>query len=268
MAPTDLDRAVRAELVVDVAATTDFVLSLAVASTHAGVHESLRVSLDGEPVAARELDGGHGTRLQLLTTGAGELRVEYEATVSRGVPLPLDELDAIAFLRPSRYVEADTLTPLARGEFAGLAGIPLLQAVESWVHDRLSYAPGAGGWRGGARSTLEAGNGVCRDFAHVTLALLRAMDVPARMVSVYAPQLEPMDFHAVVEALVEGRWLLVDATRLAPRRGMIRIATGRDAADTAFVTNTLADVVLRRMRVEATSSESLGEDPGELIELG
>ena len=97
--------------------------------------------------------------------------------------------------------------------------------------------------------------------------LLRALDVPARLVSVYAPGLVPMDFHAVVEALVDDRWLLVDATRLAPRREMVRIATGRDAADTAFLTNTLADVDLIELRVGAEAPELEPDDPNELVEL-
>jgi transglutaminase-like putative cysteine protease len=101
---------------------------------------------------------------------------------------------------------------------------------------------------------------------------LRALDVPARLVSVYAPGLVPMDFHAVVEALVEldGRqqWVVVDSTRLAPRRSMVRIATGRDATDTAFLTNTLSDIQLVRLEVDAASSESFDDDPDELVVLG
>ena len=124
-----------------------------------------------------------------------------------------------------------------------------MRAVGDWVHDpRCDYRPDATSPTGGAIETLDAGAGVCRDFAHLTAALLRALDVPARLVSVYAPQLDPMDFHAVVEALVDGRWVVVDSTRLAPRAGLVRIATGRDAADTAFLTNTLADVELLALR--------------------
>ena len=135
-------------------------------------------------------------------------------------------------------------------------------------HGRLDYLPEASSPTGGAVETLEAGAGVCRDYAHVTAALLRALDVPARMVSVYAPQLEPMDFHAVVEAYVDDRWFVVDATRLAPRAGLIRIATGRDATDTAFETNTLADVTLLRLNVWAAADEQFVERPEEWVELG
>jgi Transglutaminase-like superfamily len=72
---------------------------------------------------------------------------------------------------------------------------------------------------------------VCRDFAHLMVALLRAVNVPARVVSVYAPGLYPMDLHAVAETFVEGEWRVVDGTLLAPRQTVVRIATGRDAAD-------------------------------------
>jgi transglutaminase-like putative cysteine protease len=80
--------------------------------------------------------------------------------------------------------------------------------------------------------------------------------------------LQPMDFHAVVEVLVDGEWVVVDSTRLAPRRGMVRIATGRDATDTAFLTNTLSDIQLLRLEVDAASSEPFADDPDELVVLG
>ena len=74
----------------------------------------------------------------------------------------------------------------------------------------------------------------------------------ARLVSVYAPGLAPIDFHAVCEALVDGRWLVVDATGLAPRASMVRIATGRDAADTAFLTTLSGSADLVGIEVGAT----------------
>jgi transglutaminase-like putative cysteine protease len=128
--------------------------------------------------------------------------------------------------------------------------------------------PAASSPTGGAVETLEVGQGVCRDYAHLTAALLRALDVPARLVAVYAPQLEPMDFHAVVEALVDGRWVCVDATRLAPRQGLVRMSTGRDATDTAFLTNTVSDVSLLSLAVSATADETFVDDPSDLVELG
>ncbi|AYF99578.1 transglutaminase domain-containing protein [Protaetiibacter intestinalis] len=256
-------------LVFEVSDPTAFVLAVAVAEGVPTTVETLRVALDGEPVEPRPLTEGHGTRLSLFETTPGILQLDYTATVvGRAEPAPVDAVDAVVYLRPSRYVQSDTLTPFARDTFGGLEGWPLARAVGEWVHDRLEYRPDATSPTGGAVETLEVGAGVCRDYAHLTAALLRALDHPARIVSVYAPQLDPMDLHAVVEVLVEGRWVVVDATRLAPRTGLVRIATGRDATDTAFETNTLADVELLTMSIDARADTVFADDPDEPVELG
>src|SRR5699024_9044914 len=124
------------------------------------------------------------------------------------------------------------------------------------------------GTDGAVDSILQA-SGVCRDFAHVVIALLRALGTPARLVSVYAPGLEPMDFHAVAEAWVDGAWHIVDATRLAPRESMVRIATGRDAADTAFLTTRGGRTTFNRQVVtaELVAGELPAEDPAGLVRL-
>ena len=263
-----LRRDVRASLTFQVVDPTAFALALAVAEGVPTTVETLRVSLGGDPVAPRPLADVHGTRLDLFETTEGVLQVDYTATVTgRAAPAPVDPLDAVVYLRPSRYVQSDALTPFARDTFPGLEGWPLARAVGDWVHARLRYDGAATSPTGGALETIETGAGVCRDFAHVTAALLRALDHPARLVSVYAPQLEPMDLHAVVEVLVEGRWVVVDATRLAPRTGLVRIATGRDAADTAFETNTLADVELLAMSIDARADEEFVDDHTEPVEL-
>ncbi|MCU1431545.1 MAG: transglutaminase [Actinotalea sp.] len=103
---------------------------------------------------------------------------------------------------------------------------------------------------------------MCRDFAHLTTCLLRAMDVPARLAAVSAPGLSPMDVHAVVEGYVDGGWWVVDATHLAPRRSMLRISTGRDAADTAFL-SAHRPPDNRQLRVAVTSrySQSIAKAP-------
>jgi transglutaminase-like putative cysteine protease len=135
------------------------------------------------------------------------------------------------------------------------------------VHDRLAYTSGSSGPTDDAVDTLLLGAGVCRDYAHLVLSLLRARDVPARLAAVYAPGLDPMDFHAVVEAWVDGAWRLVDATGLAPRASMLRIATGRDAADTAFMTTHCGAVTLTEMTVTATVDDLPFDDPATVVEL-
>ena len=270
MPPASPRRDVSSSLVVRVTDPTAFVLAVAVAEGVPVAEESLRILHDDAPVEPRVEGDLQGTRLHLFETGPGLVRIDYAATVTgRARPPAVAERDLVTYLRPSRYVPSDVLTPFARAEFPGLAGLALLEAVEAWVHARLRYDPAATSPTGGAAETLDAGAGVCRDFAHVTAALLRALDVPARFVSVYAPGLRPPDFHAVVEAHVEGSWVVVDATRLAPRASLVRIATGRDSADTAFLTNTLADVELLSIDVRA-SAEGVPVEGGvgELVVLG
>ena len=140
-------------------------------------------------------------------------------------------------LRPSRYCPSDQLEGFATTEFDRTRPrAELVPAVADWVHRRLVYTSGASRPVDTAVDTLLMGQGVCRDYAHLTITLLRALEVPARLVAVYAPGLTPMDFHAVVEADVDGTWCVVDPTRLAPTSSLVRICSGRDAADTAFLT--------------------------------
>ena len=109
---------------------------------------------------------------------------------------------------------------------------------------------------------------MCRDYAHLVVALLRALNVPARLASVYAPGLSPMDFHAVAEAAIDGRWCVVDATTLAPRSSLVRIATGRDASDTAFLSIHGAATELDDLTVTAVVDDLPRDDVTELVSLG
>jgi len=264
-----MQRSVSAHLELDISGRTDMVFSLAASADARFASENLAITLDGEPQLATELVDRHGTRLHRLVGGAGRMVVDYSATVDgRSAPAPVDELDLVTYLRPSRYCESDSLLPTARGEFAGLSGHALLTAVTLWVWEKLSYVPGSSLVTDGASRTLMARRGVCRDYAHLVIALLRALDVPARMAAVYAPGLSPMDFHAVAEAHVDGQWWVVDATRLAPRQSMLRISTGRDAADIAFLTNHWADLTLQRLEVLAVADALPFDDGQQLLQLG
>jgi transglutaminase-like putative cysteine protease len=161
-------------------------------------------------------------------------------------------------LRPSRYCPSDQLEGFASTEFDRNAPrAELVPAVAGWVHRRLVYTSGASRPVDTAVDTLLAGQGVCRDYAHLTITMLRALEIPARLVAVYAPGLSPMDFHAVVEADVDGTWCVVDATRLAPTSSLVRICSGRDAADTAFLTTLGGVARFETMTVTATTAGSL-----------
>lgn len=184
-------------------------------------------------------------------------------------PAPITEYDLSAYLRPSRYAESDKFFGFAATEFAERpTDGALLADVARWVGNRLSYVPGSSDPIDGAADTLLAGAGVCRDYSHLVIAMLRALGVPARLVAVYAPGCDPMDFHAVAEAFVEGGWHVVDATYLAPRSTLVRIATGRDAADTAFLDNHGGHIALVGASVSAVVDGDLPvDDVGELVPI-
>jgi transglutaminase-like putative cysteine protease len=257
-----MKRSVTCRLEADIVGTCDIVLSVAVAGGAMIESELLTIDVDGVGVDFSEVHDDHGVRLHrasgLLT---GRLVVGYQATVAGTVPAPpVTDIDLIRYARPSRYCESDRLAAFARAEFRWLRGLALLDAVTRWVGQRVAYVAGSSRSTDGAVATLLARQGVCRDFAHLVIALLRACDTPARLVSVYAPGLQPMDFHAVAEAFIDGGWYVADATGLAPRTAMQRIATGRDAADTAFLTVAGELATLTGLEVTAVTDGDLPYD--------
>jgi transglutaminase-like putative cysteine protease len=255
-----MDRSVACSLSAEVLAPAVVELQVAVARTP--VAEELRVTLDGEDLAVEELASEVGGRLHVVRPGPGRLEVTYRARARGDVePVAAGPTDAATYLRPSRYAESDRLVAVAQAELGGTSDpTALVHEVVDWVGSRLSYVSGSSRVTDGAVDSLLAGAGVCRDYAHLTIALLRARDVPARLVSVYAPGLQPMDFHAVVEVMVDGAWYAVDATRLAPRSSLVRIATGRDAADTAFLSSYRGGLRFDEMSVTAVVDGDLPRD--------
>ena len=258
-----MKRDVGAELEVNITEASTLEFQIAVAPhPDAEVSESLSFVLDGKPVQPLEISGAHGNRIHKLEAPVGYLKVDYQATiVGRTDPAPVTEYDLSMYLRPSRYAEADKFFGFAATEFGKyIDSATLLEKVSSWVGTRLSYVPGSSDPIDGAADTLLSGAGVCRDYAHLVVALLRAVNVPARVVSVYAPGLYPMDFHAVAEAFVEGHWRVVDGTLLAPRQTLVRIGTGRDAADIAFLDNHKGSINLDILVVTAVVDGDLPRD--------
>lgn len=264
------DRVVSARLEANVIETADLVFAIAVAESYDRSEEHFSVRLDGAALPVLELSAGVGGRLSMMRgVGPGQLKIEYDATVTGLAPDEIaTDFDTYRFARPSRYCQSDELSPLARDEFAGLHGAELLAAVSSWVGSSVAYVPGSSRPIDGAVATMLAREGVCRDFAHLTVALLRATEIPARVASVYAPGLDPMDFHAVAEACLDGKWYVVDPTCLAPRDSLVRIATGADASDTAFMTTLKGVVDLVDLSVSAAVMQTLpNDDVTELVAL-
>lgn len=264
-----MKRTVSARITADVTATADLVFSIAVAESAPRTDETLTITVDGTEIAVTEMQDAHGTRLHRVTAEPGHLEVSYDATVEgRAAEEAVDPTDLVRYLRPSRYCESDSLAPTAAAHFAGAEGPALLDAVSSWVGTQLAYVSGSSLPTDGAVRTMLARAGVCRDFAHLVVALLRARGVPARLVSVYAPGLDPMDFHAVAEGYVDGAWHVVDATTLAPRGTLQRIATGRDASDTAFLTTLSGRLDFGTLEVTAVADTLPNDDITTLVRLG
>ncbi|MET3963079.1 hypothetical protein ABIE44_003013 [Marmoricola sp. OAE513] len=255
-------RSVGAELQITAHSDCEVELQIAVATTPGLiVEETLSLVHESTPVTAVAVNTAHHGRLHLLSLPAGVTRIHYSATVHGAAEAPASSLaDLSLYRRPSRYVESDIFGGFAHTEFRGIQGAELLDAVSSWVGTRLDYVPGSSGPTDGAKDTLLKGAGVCRDYAHLVIALLRALRVPARLVAVYAPGCHPMDFHAVAEAHIDGTWHVVDATALAPRTSLIRLATGRDAADVAFLTFVSGYADLDRSVVTSVADNGLPGD--------
>ncbi len=200
----------------------------------------------GVPVV--EYTDGYGNLCQRLVAPAGRFRVRTSAVVSTadsidvqpGAPFtPVQDLPDVVlpFLLPSRYCESDQLGMRATEIVADATpGYDQVAAICRWIHSNVTYQYGTSNASTSAMQTSQQRQGVCRDFAHLGIALCRSLSIPARMVVGYLHRLEPMDLHAWFEAFVAGRWYTFDATQSAPRGGRIAIAYGRDAADVALAT--------------------------------
>jgi transglutaminase-like putative cysteine protease len=202
-------------------------------------HEVLEdaLSLGEDPVDVDELLDG--TRLGRATTDGSAAELVYVARVAlreRPDAEPLSFAERLLWTTPSRYCPSDRMGGFAERTFRSRDRAEKVHEVTTWVRDFLAYRAGVSDVSTDAAETLLSGAGVCRDFAHVAITLLRALDVPARYVAAYAPGLEPQDFHALVEAHDGERWVLVDATGLSDPRFAVRIGHGRDSADQPFLT--------------------------------
>ena len=232
----------------EVSSPAHFLLNVG-AAFHAG-HEVVEERLTITPsMKVRHFsDERSGNRFIRLDAPKGVLSVNYHARVQLHPalqPLHLDEMpvsalpdDVLHYLMPSRYCESDSLRRVAQQLFGHLPpGIGRVRAVESWIHESVDYQPGVTQPTTTAQDVFVQRVGVCRDFAHLGITLCRALNIPARLVVGYVNFAEPpQDFHAVFEAWLDGRWVLFDATRMAPIDRLVRIGTGRDAKDVAFAT--------------------------------
>lgn len=266
-------RRLSADLTSTVTRTVEATIGVTVAEQVDRLEETFTVTLDGQDVEVHDvLDEASGTRWHVVRDVApGELVVSYSALVEDGGrAAAVTDLDRIHYVRPSRYVDLDRLESIASVEVGEVSGEQGVLDVATWVHENLSYVVGSSRVTDGASDTYLARRGVCRDFAHLTTAFLRARGIPARTTAVYAPGLSPMDFHAVVEAAVEDRWVVVDPTRLAPRQSLVRISAGADASETSFLTVHRGGLTFGTLEVTATveGAELPTDDHLSTVEIG
>jgi transglutaminase-like putative cysteine protease len=230
----------------------DFVFNIQAAHTacQAVRNEQLVIS---QAVATRtHTDPVSGNRYLRLRAQPGPLALNYSATVDlnhhRADPAGVAEVavcdlpaEVLAYIYPSRYCQSDRLVQFAIREFGALPqGHRRVQAICDWVRSRVSFVSNTSNANTSAVDTLIEQRGVCRDFAHLMIALCRAVSIPARFATGtdYGadPALGPPDFHAYVEVYLGQRWYLFDPSGTAIPMGLVRLGTGRDAADVAFAT--------------------------------
>ena len=194
------------------------------------------------------------------------IKVTYNATIDNFnevkdygdlVEIPVAKMDTAVFpyLYPSRYCQSDRLYRLANNLFGHIVNpFEKVITLTNWIHKNVQYLSGFSNAQTSAYDTVTAQTGVCRDFAHLGIALCRALTIPARYFTGYAYQLQPPDFHACFEAYLGNEWILFDATKLVPLNGLVKIASGRDAADTA-IANIFGNVIFTSMAVKCELAE-------------
>jgi transglutaminase-like putative cysteine protease len=203
-----------------------------------------------------------------MTLEPGPFSLIYDATVrldahvadetpAQEVPFGEVPVEVLGFLNPSRYCESDKLARFATRHFGAIPpGFERVAGICNWIYNHLEYVPGSTDSSTTALDVLVQAAGVCRDYAHLGIALCRAVGIPARYVSGYAVDLDPPDFHGFFEAYLDHHWYLFDATRMAPIDRLVRIASGRDAADAPFA----ASVGAATLENKVVSAVESGDD--------
>jgi transglutaminase-like putative cysteine protease len=230
----------------------DFIFNIHAARTERQrvVEESLTLSQPVVPTV--ETDPATCNRFMRVSALPGPLKVAYDATVdlshyiaqpSQIAEVPVARLpgQVLSYIYPSRYCQSDRLHRFAMREFGQQwQGYSRVQGIRDWVLQHTTFASNTSNSNTSAIDTLLETVGVCRDFAHLMIALCRAINIPARFTTGIDygadPALGPTDFHAYVEVYLDDRWYLFDPSGTAIPMGFVRFGTGRDAADVAFAT--------------------------------
>ena len=213
----------------------------------------------GQNLPSEEFEDSHGNIVYRFMLQPGRNEIRHDALVSvpsvpdnkevldmyNHTPVSLVELppELLRYTLPSRYCDSDKLLQFAWHKFGSIQrGLPQVEAISNWLHENIEYRFGSGRTDISAFDVIQRGYGVCRDFAHTTVALCRALNLPARYVTGHLPDIgyidpgSPMDFHAYSEVYLGGRWFTFDARYNVPRIGRVKVSCGLDAVDGAFST--------------------------------
>jgi len=264
---------VSAELGYEVKAPSTLIINIhALRTPHQTV---LNEKLEIDPyLKAEEIPSVNGENrfVRLDIAQPGHFNIKYEATVDNyyevkdyraydEIPVSQFHPSVLTYLNPSRYCQSDKLYRLANNTFGKIeSSYEQVVAITEWIHTNVEYLSGFSNSETSAYDTVTQQAGVCRDFAHLGIALCRALTIPARYFTGYAYLLTPADFHACFEAYLGGQWILFDATKLAPLNGLVKIATGRDAADAA-IASIFGDVYCTNVKAACQMAENEPFEP-------
>lgn len=236
----------------DVLSPSDFIFNFHPAQTPFQRVSAERLVVDPYIRGQIRTDSVCGNRHLRFHAEPCNLKVRYQARVEVehhfGNPAQLRELpieqissELLPYVFASRYCQADALPREALRPFLSIApGYARVQAIAEWVSRHVRFQVGTTTSATTALDTYRDQVGVCRDFAHLMIAICRALNIPARFATSIDygadPALGPTDFHAYVEAFLGDRWYIFDPTGISPTTGLLRIGVGRDAVDAAFAT--------------------------------
>lgn len=240
------------ELRYEAAGHSDFVLNICPARTRSQSVLNESFVVEGATPSYTFTDPLTANRINRLYTEGGPVKVRYSGTVELDHiivdPDTIEERairslpsEVLQYILPSRYCQSDKMRDLATAMFGNVApGYARVASICEWVTQHVRFNPEASNQTTSAIDTFDSRQGVCRDYAHLMISMCRALNIPARYVTGVDygadPALGPTDFHAYVEVYLGQRWYLFDASGMTPVMGLIRIGTGRDAADVSFAT--------------------------------
>ncbi|MEQ1515928.1 MAG: transglutaminase family protein [Usitatibacteraceae bacterium] len=231
---------------------SDFVLNICPARTRSQRVLRERLAVDGATASHAYTDPLNANRINRLHTEGGLVTVSYAGSIAldhvivdaahaEERPIRSIPSDVLTYILPSRFCPSDRMHDIALAVFGNMApGYARVAAICDWVKQHVRFTPGASNATTNAIETFDSRTGVCRDYAHLMITICRALNIPARYVTGadYGadPAFGPPDFHAYVEVFLGERWYLFDPTGMTEVLGLIRIGTGRDAADVSFAT--------------------------------